>query len=152
MTDLTTPYVKEIQNLRHFLKQPIADIGGGDGDIASIMEAVNIDKHENADVKCDFEKQIPLADDFFNSGYCLHVIEHIKNLDKFFLEIKRIIKKEGFIIFITPNGHAFDGLGHIHYWNLEEIQKILVKYFLIYDAYELESDKGNLVIICRAFK
>lgn len=160
MTDMNVPYIKELIRLRYMLNSPVADFGGHNGDLSKYITSeksygltvLNLDQHENADIKVNFENMIPIRDNFFNSGYCLHVLEHIKNLDNFLNEIKRIISSDGYIIFITPNGHAFDGPGHIHYWNLEEITKILSGYFSIFKAYELPSDKGNLVIICKVIK
>jgi ubiquinone/menaquinone biosynthesis C-methylase UbiE len=46
----------------------------------------------------DLDKCLPLDDEAFNLVLCYLVIDHIADLESFFRELKRICKKDGFIV------------------------------------------------------
>jgi methionine biosynthesis protein MetW len=56
-------------------------------------------KVTNADV----EKKLPFKDESFNGVTLIHVIEHFEKPHEVIDEIKRILKKEGKIVILTPN-------------------------------------------------
>ncbi len=57
----------------------------------------------------------------FDFIYAIHVIEHISDHNSFFKKLSSIIKKNGMILFITPNARSF-GLKIFKefWWNLED--------------------------------
>lgn len=47
--------------------------------------------------------KLPFNDNFFDVVTMFDVIEHIHDLDKFFKEVCRVLKKDGLFVFQTPN-------------------------------------------------
>lgn len=52
-------------------------------------------------------KKAKYPDNFFDLIHVSHVIEHVTDLDKFIVEIKRILKKDGFVCIGTPDSSSF---------------------------------------------
>jgi len=50
---------------------------------------------------------IPFKDQFFDSIFCLSVIEHLEKLDKVFFEIKRVARDDADIVFGIPSDNIF---------------------------------------------
>ncbi len=47
--------------------------------------------------------KLPFKDNFFEAVFCLEVLEHVDNPKKILLEIKRVLKKGGYVIFLVPS-------------------------------------------------
>jgi len=55
----------------------------------------------------DANEKLPFSDKFFDVVLALEVIEHLKNPEKFMLEINRILRSKGVAIISTPNEERF---------------------------------------------
>jgi len=51
----------------------------------------------------DVERKWPYPEEFFDFVVASHIIEHVVNPDNFLFEVKRVLKKNGLLIIITPN-------------------------------------------------
>ena len=59
--------------------------------------------HENEMIDVFYDgKTFPFADNHFDSVLCSEVIEHIFNLPEILLEINRVLKKDGQVLFTCP--------------------------------------------------
>jgi len=94
-------------------------------------EAVNINK--NFIIKeCDLEKQkFPYDDNFFDIVFSKSVIEHVENADNFLSETYRVLKKNGIIIFLTPDWGThyktfWDDYTHVKAWTRKALQNALL--------------------------
>lgn len=101
------------------LKPPILDLGCGDG-LFSLFAfgrnkiTVGLDKNCTETAKAlksgVYEKvvvsdgaKLPFKDEFFNSVIANSVLEHVDNLDKVLLEIRRVLKKNGRLVLTVPD-------------------------------------------------
>lgn len=67
-------------------------------------EAIQISRDNGINVKRgDVNKKWDYSDGFFDIVIVSHIIEHVDNTDHLILEAKRVLKKNGLIIVITPN-------------------------------------------------
>ena len=102
--------------LRTLPKGKVLDIGCGDGDYSRRLKDLGFDVvagdvdekrfKQTRDIKfmyCDITKKLPFADGQFDYVLLMEVVEHLRNPYEVFLEINRIIKKDGFLIMSTPN-------------------------------------------------
>jgi 2-polyprenyl-3-methyl-5-hydroxy-6-metoxy-1,4-benzoquinol methylase len=100
---------------------------------------------------CDVLDMSMFVDYNFSVVVSFEGIEHVRDPDKFLLEIKRILTPDGMLIISTPkkpHGSPF----HIVEFTLDEFKKILSKYFVIEkmygqiytDIFDLEKKKVNL--------
>lgn len=46
---------------------------------------------------------LPFKDNFFEAVFCLEVLEHVDDPKKVLSEIKRVLKKDGYVIFLVPS-------------------------------------------------
>ena len=54
-------------------------------------------------IKSSFEDKLPFKDNQFNFISIIQTIEHIRKIDEFIDEIKRILKPNGYFLIVTPN-------------------------------------------------
>ena len=47
--------------------------------------------------------KLPFNENFFEAVFCLEVLEHVDDPKKVLLEIKRVLKKNGYAIFLVPS-------------------------------------------------
>ena len=121
------------------LKELGREVYGADFD----AKAVEICKGKGLEAKkWDAEQgKLPFRNDFFDSVYSFHLIEHISKPDKFISEIKRVLKPNGTLLILTPNfehdyREFYHDHTHIHPYNLRGIERLLEqnnfeKYFSI---------------------
>ena len=50
---------------------------------------------------------LPYVDSFFDSIMCVSVLEHVSEVEQALLEMKRVLKKDGRLIIVVPNGLTF---------------------------------------------
>lgn len=48
-------------------------------------------------------EDLPFNENFFEAVFCLEVLEHVDDPKKVLSEIKRVLKKEGYVIFLVPS-------------------------------------------------
>ena len=82
----------------------LLDVGSGDKSLLDYLNSKNI-SNKGCDIEdANLEKDpLPFEDSSFTHVLLYAVIEHIKNTDHFISEIKRVLKKDGNFILITPN-------------------------------------------------
>ncbi len=52
----------------------------------------------------------PIGDDSIDLVLCDNVLEHVERPDEFFMEIRRVLKNDGFLCIRTPNQWSYAGL------------------------------------------
>lgn len=107
------------------LKEPILDLGCGDGHFASIAFDrpfdVGIDPWSGPvklaakqgsynQVINGLGNQLPFPDEYFGSVVSNSVLEHIEDLDIVIKEVARVIKPNGIFIFCVPNHFFLENL------------------------------------------
>lgn len=92
-------------NLKEIDKESnLLDVGSGDGSLLKYLNSKNI-SCKGCDINdADLEKdRIPFEDSTFSHVLLYAVIEHINNTNHLIEEIRRVLKKNGNLIIITPN-------------------------------------------------
>jgi SAM-dependent methyltransferase len=107
------------------LKEPILDLGCGDGHFASIAFDRPIDvgidpwsgpvklaakQGSYKQVINGLGNQLPFPDEYFGSVVSNSVLEHIEDLDVVIKEVARVIKPNGIFIFCVPNHFFLENL------------------------------------------
>lgn len=125
---------------------PILDLGCGDGFFAKILlnnnmvdVGIDISPKEVAKAeKCGVYKEvrvasalkIPFPDNYFSTVLSNSVLEHIPQIDLALLEIARVLKKGGRLIFIVPRSISFRFF--LYSWLLKKLGLLsLANYFLL---------------------
>ncbi|MFL2889574.1 MAG: class I SAM-dependent methyltransferase [Pelagibacteraceae bacterium] len=95
--------IKEFYN-EDFKNKKVLDLGEGDGSFLSVLKTNQI-KGEGLDIeKVDFEKdRFPIEDSSIDIITSNSVVEHLKDVSNFFNESRRVLKKDGIMILVTPN-------------------------------------------------
>tara|TARA_B100000242_G_scaffold290919_1_gene263211 strand:- start:1868 stop:2524 length:657 start_codon:yes stop_codon:yes gene_type:complete len=96
---IKTFFNRNIYDLKNSL-----DLGSADGSFVKVLK----EKGFNAlglDIKdLNFENdKFTQKDDTFDLITAISVIEHLSNPNNFLTEVKRVLKKDGFFILVTPN-------------------------------------------------
>jgi ubiquinone/menaquinone biosynthesis C-methylase UbiE len=108
-----------------------------------------------SDIKC--------PDNYFDSAYMFHVLEHIYPQDrsKIFSEIRRVMKREARLIITTPFEHAYnDEHQHAAFFNVESLVRLMKELgFHVVECYRdqrIDDHTPNghdcLNIVCRVIK
>lgn len=107
---LQTRVLRTLRNLFEFILKKefgkkILDLGCGDGSFVRVCNENNItargiDISDGINFECD---KLPYEDDSFDIVLLYSIIEHIENPDNILCEIKRVLRKNGFVIIITHN-------------------------------------------------
>jgi|GEM_PF-3402380 len=143
----------------HNRKAKILDVGVGAGRMLRNLKyhgfnnlyAIDVDlqykKHlanEGIKVKqCNLEKdKIPFKDNTFDIVVSFHVVEHVRNSNNYFLEIRRVLKKGGLFICETPDFSKtykkifYSDPTHVTPLQLDSLKKVfkMYDYEIIYAA------------------
>lgn len=126
----------------------VLEIGSGRGEFANEFSNLGInlyavDMNENSKKclkesiifqKCNLENdKLPFEDNFFDVIYSKSVLEHLRNSESFFLESKRVLKKNGLLITYTPDWESqfknfYDDTTHIKPYTLVSIKQAYLNY------------------------
>lgn len=105
----------------------------------------------------DPQQGLPFADNNFDTITMFHIIEHFYDPSKAMIEIKRILKKDGYIVMAFPGRHETEetikGFGHYSEWDgIDDMADWLVgRGFEIVEKYRPDGD-SNLFIVARNLK
>lgn len=156
----------------------VLDIGCRDGSIGQLMckrgnEVIGIDISETAVVlarekglnalRLDVEVEVlPFPEEFFDVVVAAELIEHLYDTDRFLEGIRRVLKKDGFLVLTTPNLGSLGrrllllagrnpiievavsegSAGHIRYFVKDSLEELLKKHGFIIKFFR--SDVINL--------
>lgn len=84
----------------------MVDLGCGEMPYAEMMRDLAIDYRgadiaDGASLKIDAMGRVPLADGSANAVLSVQVLEHVRNLDAYFLEIRRLLSDDGVLLLST---------------------------------------------------
>lgn len=91
----------------------ILDVGAGDKPLKKFLPenvkyfSLDIDPKRNPDIVASLEKKLPIKKESYDFIIASEVLEHTIYPRKIMKEIKRITKKDGFIIISMPNEYNF---------------------------------------------
>lgn len=143
-------HIARYESVLPLLKDKVVlDIASGSGygsyimaDAAKKVMGVDIDKQAviyakknysrpNIDFREGSGENIPLEDSSVDIVVTFETIEHIKNYNKFMVEIKRVLKPNGIAVISTPNDVEFPEGNHfhLHEFTLSELKVLTNKYF-----------------------
>ena len=92
-------------------------------------DQLNICKKRNLNcIRHDIEKGLPFEDKQFNAVNCRHIIEHVSNPLFLMKEIRRIIKRNGKLVMLTPDikiikEHFWDEHTHKRPFTIESLER-----------------------------
>ena len=122
----------EISNLQKINEtSTLLDVGSGDNSLLDYLDSINV-SNKGCDIEdANLEKDpLPFEDSSFTHVLLYAVIEHIKNTDHLINEIKRVLKKDGNFMLVTPNFRYcydifFDDPTHIKPFTDRSISELL---------------------------
>lgn len=147
----------------------VVEIGSNDGTLISFFskkaKAIGVDPASYA-MKDSFKKKIISINDFFNKKtsekilynygkskiiICNNTIANISDLDDFFTNVKKIIKKDGYFVFETLSlykilsNNLFDNIYHEHlyYFSARSLEKLFKKHGFTLVSLKYISSKGG---------
>lgn len=112
----------------------ILEIGGGDGYQAKYLadkgyDIISIDNYPKKPQIFEVQKKsvskLDFPEEYFDVIISSHVLQHIKEIDLAFHEMKKVLKKNGIMIHIVPTSYWTIITGFLHYI-------LLPKYYLEY--------------------
>ena len=109
----------------------LLDLGSGKSAIVEICKKKKIEAVEiNSENNIDFEKdKINKDNNTYDFVLFKSVLEHLFNPTNILQEIKRVLKKDGILIIITPNFRLdkkfYDDPTHVHPYNPSSLKKLL---------------------------
>ena len=119
----------------------VLDLGCGDGMLVKVLNESGAVSAKGIDINhgINFETdQMPFSDDAFNIAIMYSVIEHIHNPGNIMTELRRILKKNGYLVIITSNFDLgnfyicdrkfYDDPTHVHPYNLKSLIHLMRLY------------------------
>lgn len=97
----------KIRESSEYLRGNVLDVGSGAQPyreyIKSISSYIGLDQSERVkpDI-CGQSTHIPFKENYFDSVICTEVLEHLKEPERCLSEIKRVLKKEGYLYITAP--------------------------------------------------
>ncbi len=139
-----------LKKFAKYLKGDILEIGSGIGNFTKLLVkygdvwASDVSKNYLSKIKEEIPevKGVGVADieqgkyffkqQKFDVIVCLNVVEHIKNDDKAFLNLQKLLKPKGVLVLIVPSGMKLYGkidqaIGHFRRYDKNKLQKQLNK-------------------------
>jgi SAM-dependent methyltransferase len=130
------------------LKEPILDLGCGDGKFAStsfgkqltigvdpwfrpLLEARNNQVYQLP--VCADGDRLPFPNDFFGSIISNSVLEHIEGIQPVLDELGRVVQPQGIIIFCVPNTHFSKNLSIARFFSRINLEKTSLSYQRIFN-------------------
>lgn len=105
------------------------------GFTSDILKTIQKKRSNIKDVIIEDMTKSTLADASYDAVVCIEVIEHVVEDDVFVKNISKVIDKNGWAYFTTPNGDFIKNEGpnknpdHVRHYTRMELQTLLEKYF-----------------------
>lgn len=131
----------------------VLSVGGGQWIEGEFLKSITAGEIVRTDIVGDITEKgvieadasdLPFEDGSFDIVFCRELIEHVLDPDAVFLEIKRVLKPEGYLLITTPNAYtmALDGTFHVRLYTpvtfLQEIE---------YYGFKVIEKRGNIPYI-----
>lgn len=89
------------------LKGSVIDLGGHKNSeyvryLNGTFTRTTANLSDDADIRCDFEKPLPMKDATYDNAILINVLEHIYEYRQLLKETARILKRDGTILVIVP--------------------------------------------------
>lgn len=144
ITDYPKKFAEYITKKFDLKNKKILEIGCGRGDfinefnnleINCYATDINISSKKNLNKKIIFSKnnilidKLYFPDNYFDFIYSKSVIEHLEDHENFFSEIKRVLKKNGKLLTLTPDWesqylHFYDDTTHLRPFTIISLKNI----------------------------
>jgi 2-polyprenyl-3-methyl-5-hydroxy-6-metoxy-1,4-benzoquinol methylase len=89
-----------------------------------------------------------LPSDFFDLVLCIETLEHLRWPEKALLELLRVCRLGGSIVITVPNGEKDSWDGHVNFWNMSQLSKLLHPYGLV----DIKAVQDDAFIMARLVK
>ena len=136
----------------YILSEKAAYVVGVEIDSATVAHAESTYKKENIEFKTGSILDIPIkGEKIFDVVVCFEAMEHVKEHDILFLEIKRLLKDDGLLLVSTPNKEIYaDDSGYCNPFHQKELRydefsDFLKKYFLYSCIFGQRTLSGSLI-------
>ncbi len=123
-------YKQRYENFKFYAREPILDIGGGDGSFLEsqgIKEATIIDlnvpkepKFNHKYIKVDITKKLPIKKGY-KTIFLTEVLEHIKNPLYLMAQVYDLLEDDGICYISVPYTEIWPTHHHVCRWKLKEI-------------------------------
>jgi|GEM_PF-924750 len=134
------------------LSEKAAYVVGVEIDGNTVAHAKSTYKKENIEFKTGSILDIPIkGEKIFDVVICFEAMEHVKEQDTLFSEIKRLLKDDGFLLVSTPNKEIYsDDSGYCNPFHQKELRydefsDFLKKYFLNTCIFGQRTFSGSLI-------
>lgn len=122
--------------VEYIANQGAKEVIGIDVNEQTIAHAKKKYKKDNLTFFVGDAEKIPLKDGSVDMIVSFETIEHVRKYKEFIKETKRVLKKEGVVIFSTPNKDVFSGNPfHTKEFSLDELIKELGVFYKNIDIY-----------------
>jgi SAM-dependent methyltransferase len=122
------------------------------------QEYIGVDKVElpGVDIVCDINQGLPLENETMDEIICIHVLEHIRNLEFIMNEFHRILKHQGVLRIWVPHCFspcAFGDSTHVRFFTFETFLNFDDRHPLsYYYNFNFKCEKTRMQLLRRWYK
>lgn len=143
------------------LAPKVRTICGIDADDGSIRNARKKTADAAVTFACEDATRMSFADSSFDAVTCMELLEHLLPPDLLLREIKRVVRRDGIVVFSTPQnriGHIPFNFHHLREYSLEEVTRLCGEYFQVLSVVGIKAGRivipedpygANTIIICK---
>ena len=141
-TEYPTQLARYLMNRFHLTKgMKILDNGCGRGDFLNAFSEQGLEAHGTdlssactEAVVVDLERDsLPFPDDYFDAVFSKSVIEHLTSCENYMSEMRRVLKKDGWLILMAPDWKSqykifYEDPTHVHPYTVKSIERLLAMF------------------------